>query len=277
MGDFPDDLQETRVDLGEDLLESRSEAQAGVSIPHETNSLLDTLQRAKILFDEGLLEDSKRLLWKIQRQEQVPAECSELLKKIEAAEIQQLLSGDPDPRRFGVSSLDEPKISPLQTLNSLEKDLRISADGDDRKQLALLFSGEEQYSVYRDRIARMAAALPDKDRLDLAVAYVELGLPDLAADILRPCLSIDSQKLPASYLLAVALISADKAIEATILLEPIVRDLKLSESVKTDFLYLMATAFERLGDAAKSKDFYRRVFQLNPNYRSTKEKLRALG
>ena len=84
----------------------------------------------------------------------------------------------------------------------------------------------------------------------------------------------DEFKIAGMYLLGLSLILGGKAIEATIRLEPLCRDLTLAEGPKTDFLYLMGLAFERLNDTRKAREFFRRVFMMNPRYRDVPEKLK---
>lgn len=93
---------------------------------------------------------------------------------------------------------------------------------------------------------------------------------------LRPFESVarhEDHEIQGTYLHAHALIKYGDTSRAVALLEPL-QDLSLGEAVKQDFLYLSGKAFEKMGDLKKSKEYYRKVFTMNPRYRDVASRMK---
>jgi len=160
-------------------------------------------------------------------------------------------------------------------LERLERDLRLNISGG-VKPVPTLFATPVAYEKYCNRVVAEVIRLPVRNRIDLGIAHLEMGLFEVAVAVFETVVRYEDQKLEGTYLMCLALIFGGRAIEATIRLEPLVRDLTMPEDDKTDFMYLMALAFEKLGDIRKAKEFYRRAYTLNPRYRDVAEKLNEL-
>lgn len=286
---FDKNFEGTMVDLGEDLLESSGtnpqpdlrprqnrgaatapQAQPGASL--NAFNLQEEIQRGEIFFAERLFDDAKKTFRKILRHEPNNSTAKKYLEDIQKLELQDLLGGEAPRKRLG--SPAEQEEDPSRVLEQLEKELRISIEKSEIKPVPDLFENQETYERYRVKILETSTGLVVRDRIDIGVAHLEMGLFDIAQGIFESVVRYDEYRLSGMYLLGLSLIYGGKAIEATIRLEPLCRDLTLAEGPKTDFLYLMGLAFERLNDIRKAREFYRRVFTLNPRYRDVTDKLK---
>lgn len=275
----------TTIDLGEDLLQAtqvlqrRPEPEAAASpqieraaVPDETaNSIEDDLQRGEILLGERLLDDAKKVFRKVLRSDPGSARARQFLEEIQKLEIQDLLGSDSPRKRFVEHS--EPD-SVDEVVERLERDLGIDIDKASANLVSSLFPSSLELDRYNESVLRTVTGLPPRERIDVGIAYLEMGLAEVARSIFESVVRYEDYKLEGTYLLGLALIQSGKAIEATLRLEPVVRDITLSDSNRADFLYLMATAFEALSDNHKAREFYRRVYALNPRYRDVIDKLR---
>lgn len=271
----------TRVDLGEDLLEqtcpeiaSSAPLEDKKSEKNKEFSEAEEISNVEILINEQIYDEAKKILRKILRKNKNQSKAKELLKQIEEKEIQELLAIDnrASPR---LSSLHPEGSQSLdQILQSLESDLRLGIEKEEKENLRSLFPTPEDEESYTRSVLHKVEKLSPKDITDLAIAHIEMGLYSTAVALLEEIVKQEEFATRGMYLLGLALIGNEKYVEATIRLEPMVRDLTLAEDQKTDFLYLMGLAFEHLGEIIKAKDFYRRVYYLNPKYRDISEKIK---
>lgn len=269
--------------MGEDLLEPThalerpSPLSAGAADHPEpaesaAYNIQEELQRGEIFYQERLFEDAKKVFRKVLRHEPNNQSARGFLDEIQRQEVQELLGEEPPRKRLGAgSSADD---SPADVLEKLERDLQISVDKSELKAVPDLFETQNELDRYGAKVLATLRDLVPQDRIDIGIAHLEMGLFQIAERILETVVRYDEFKLQGMYLLGLALIYGGKPIEATIRLEPLCRDLTLGESTKTDYLYLMGMAFERLGDTRKAREFYRRAFTLNPKYRDVVDKLK---
>jgi tetratricopeptide (TPR) repeat protein len=111
----------------------------------------------------------------------------------------------------------------------------------------------------------------------MGIAFLEMGLYDLAARQFRPALSSPEHEVTANGLLAYALILAGRPFEATLCIEPVLGDSEVPREEKVDFLYLMGRAQERLGKPELARQWYERAREIEPSYRDAEERIRALA
>lgn len=268
------DFEGTSVDLGEDLLDSNSSISKVENTPASSSAAeRDELQKGEILMRENLFEDAKKVFRKLLRQDPTNETARSHLDAIAKVELHELLDGEaPRKKMRKVGAVEEE--SPDAVMARLEKDLHLSLEKSELRAVPDLFKDETAFQKYKDRVMDTVIAIPPRDRMDIGIAHLEMGLFEVAQSIFETVVRYDEHKIVGMYLLGVALIGGGRAIEATIRIEPLARDLTLSESQKTDFLYLMGLAFERLSDERKAREFYRRVFTLNPKYRDVVGKLK---
>lgn len=268
----------TTVDLGDDLLEG-TVAKPSSPSAQDQNEILegsdDQIERVDIMIGERLFEDAKKILRQMLKKNINDPVAKEKLLEIQKLEIQDLLVLEGGRKKI-ISERDRvPRENTDEVLEKLERDLRLNV-GANVRPVPALFPDQLTYEKYSNRVVAEAIRLSVRNRIDVGIAHLEMGLFEVAAAVFETVVRYEEQKLEGMYLLSLALIYGGKAIEATIRLEPLVRDLTMPEDHKTDFLYLMALAFERLQDLRKAREFYRRAFLLNPKYRDVTEKLNDL-
>lgn len=263
----------TRVDLGEDLLKT-SESGSGPGPGEEPPPTPDEdAERGRILLGEGLLDDAKKVFRKVLIRDSGNDEARQGLDEIQKREIQELLTVEPPRKRLGAPVAPVEDDSPSAVLSRLERDLRLGVERTEAKIVPDLFADAGELAKYKQSVLDTVLPLPPRERIDVGVGFLEMGLFEIAHAIFETVVRYEEYRVEGMYLLGLALICGGKAIEATIRLEPYARDLTLTESQKTDFLYLMGMAFERLGEKQKAREFFRRVFLLSPKYRDVAGKL----
>lgn len=265
----------TRVDLGEDLLEKTKHLEPEKYSSEKKGSGLETpdllLKKAEILFNERLFGEAKKIFFKIVRTDPNNARARELLGKIYDEEMKELLGSDPNRRKLG--EVDQTTGSE-DTLQGLDRDLKLGLEKAELRVVPDLFPTEVAFTRFKEQTLKTAIQLNLKERLDLGTAFLEMGLNEIAKEIFETVVRYTEYRLTGTYLLCLALINLGKGVEATIRIEPIVRDLGTPEEQKINFLYLMGLAFESLKDQRRAKDFFRRVHLLNPRYRNVAEKMK---
>jgi hypothetical protein len=112
--------------------------------------------------------------------------------------------------------------------------------------------------------------------VDLGIAFLEMGLYDLAARQFKAAGRDPDQIHATTGLHAYALILAGRPFEATLVLEPMLGDSELKAADKIDFMYLMGRAYERLMKPDVAAHWYEQVAELEPHYRDSQERLRFL-
>ncbi|MBI2606559.1 MAG: hypothetical protein HYW49_10825 [Deltaproteobacteria bacterium] len=267
----------TRVDLGEDLLVAGPAAGFAGAAPPGASPVEEELRRGRALIGENFLEDAKKLLRRILIRVPGQVEARALLDEIQAREMRDLLGhvdSTGSAANTGVESGEIAGIDPREVLEKLDADLQLGIAKSDGRVVPDLFADEGVHEAYRKRVVAAALALPPRERIDLGVANLEMGLHETAAQVFETVARYADYRIEGAYLLGLALIAGGKAIEATLKLEPLVRDFNLAESEKTDLLYLMGMAFEALRDPKRAREFYRRVYRLNPKYRDVADKVR---
>jgi tetratricopeptide (TPR) repeat protein len=259
----------TSIDLGEDLLEPTV---AGIVAPNRQPSDTELFENGEILLREKLFDDAKKVFRKLLRKDPGNLKAKAYLDEIQAKEIQDLLTGEQSRKRYTAQPGEEESASAI--LEKLDRDLSIEIDKREPKAIPDLFPDEMALSKYKNQVLEKVSLLAPGEMLEFGIAHLEMGLFEVAQAVFEGALRFDERRVEAMYLLGISLIYGDKAIEATIQLEPLARDMTLPESQKTDFLYLMGLAFEKLADTKKAREFYRRVYLLNPRYRDVHEKLK---
>lgn len=291
----------SEIDLGDDLLlDYDLEQPSSVPLvtaqqkdidqkapPKASVAVIDEdLERARILFSERLLEDAKKIFRKILIKNPLHADAQQHLKEIQDIEIQELLSGDASRRKIGDSEQEPVGF----TIERLDKDLGLNLERFEYRAVPNIFKSHQDEIEFTESLLRQQVpSLSVVQQLDFGIAFLEMALFYTAQRILESALmgleqeverapndtALQSRRLSAAYLLGCALILGGKAVDATIRLEPIARDLSLSEKQKIDFIYLMGVAFEQMRDNRKAKEAFRRVMALNPKYRDVAERLKV--
>ena len=234
------------------------------SLAPEKPSLEDDLASARILFSEGLLEEAKRILYRMLLHTPHFRKGRELLDQIAKYEIDHLY--DSTPRSSGKSVLDDP----AEVIRRLESDLEIEDP--------VPSTGPES------PVWSHAADLDARTSLDLAVGFFEMGcwrdaekeLRHTIRQVLQETSVLGEVGLSATALLAEALILSGDAFEAKMVLEPVLSDSELLHEDKTGLYYLMGRAEESLAHPEAAKGWYHKVIQAEPSFRDAEFRLRFL-
>lgn len=234
------------------------------SLAPEKPSLEDDLESAKILFSEGLLEESKRVLYRMLLHSPQFRKGRELLAQIQKHELEKI--HDSHPRTASKSVTEDPD----DVIRRLEGDLGINSD-----------------SAGPDPSLETWAHPSDLDaqsHLDLGIAFFEMGcfrdaereLRAAVRQVLQSSSELGETGLSATALLAESLILLGEAFDAKMLLEAPLSDAGLMHEDKTAIYYLMGRAEEALGHPASAKGWYGKVLQAEPFFRDAEFRNRIL-
>lgn len=268
----------TRVDLGDDLIAStviapkRQDGLSGQSLTGHSND--DQFENAKILANEGFIEDAKKVLRKILINDPKHGPAKQLHQQILDREMNDLLA-DRDPAAKRPQLFERkgklaraPQATSDEVLRELEQDLGISETN---------LAAEGAVAVQAD-----LQGTTESDRIDLGIAFMEMGLYEQSIAHLKSALEMIENKLEpdlvqrisATALLARAYLLGQRPYDAIHLLHAIARDAEIAPGDKTEFFYLMGMAFEQSGDRKGSIPWYEKVRDLDPQYRDIQERLR---
>lgn len=255
----------TVVDLGEDLLEAARQPKTPPPKPDtyseiEVKDSADAVHSAEILMQEGLIDDAKKLMRGVLREDPHHVPAKKLLQQIQDQEIKLLLRAtDHDSKK---KRKPEESLSLHAMLTNLERNLGVSfQEGQADK---ILFESEVQ--------------LGSKDRLDIGIALSEMGQLDSAIDQFRKVAQTytDDRNLyvAANVLLISALIEMGSGYEAILTIEPLLADVDLVAEQKIHFLYLLGLACESLGSPSEASGWYAEAARIDKSYRDLRQKLK---
>jgi tetratricopeptide (TPR) repeat protein len=260
----------TVVDLGDDLLESSAPAVESAPKPEASgvDAVEDQLKSATILLNEGFTEDAKRVLRKILIDDPHHVPARKKLDEIHELELKQIFNeapARPRPRRGPQAQY----FSSDQVLRKLDEDLGLGLG----LELSLLREDEALERFAHD-LERELADVSPRDRLDIGIGFLEMGLYGVAIPQFRAAARSEGHLLAASALLSYALILWGRPFEATETLEPLLSDSEIPEPEKLELCYLMGRANEELGKSGAAAQWYLRVQETDPHYRDVPERLR---
>lgn len=300
----------TRVDLGDDLIEKTAmfaipgthpdpvpsppplsgppDAEAPPPGPIAPEQIADHLQSARILMGEGILEDAKRILRRVLLADPSRLEARKMLEGIHEIELKQIFGESETPRRRLRLPQTEVEVSAETVMRGLDRDLKLGIFGDNGGE-----GLEPQLSLFKDRAAmeefgrhmdRDFAAHPAPERIDLGIAFLEMGLASLAVRHFQAAInqlrlvhqdaSASDPLIAAAGLLAYALILDARAFEATIQLQPLLNDVDIDRPRKLDLIYLMGRAFEAMGKGEDACQWYAQAAEIEPHYRDVDDRLK---
>jgi len=283
------ELEQTRVDLGDDLIEKTAVLSHTVPIaspdttqPITSDNVEDQLESARILLGEDLAEDAKKLLHRILIFDPHHFAAHELLKEIHEEELKQIFgeSGRRGIRKPGTGP-EAAAIDSDAVMRKLDEDLGLGVLS--LNQMSI-FGDRKSVDKFCQKLERDLASHSPRDRMDVGVAFLEMDLFDVAerqfAAVIRE-LSLDpspeAQRLlvSATALSGLALILGGRPFEAASLLDSVLRNSEIRAEEKTELLYLMGRAHEGMGKPRLASGFYRQVQEIDPGYRDVSERARA--
>jgi len=191
-----DTRNETRIDLGDDLLEKTAILNAPDNISNREidpvlkslnikavtlENLDDILTSAKILQGENLFEDAKKLLHQILILSPDHPEAKKLLNEIHDTELQQIFGkSTPPPSRPPINS---DHFDPDVLIHHLDQDLGLGIFNETKIQLNQfsLIQNPEELNAYCDQLEQDLGQSPAQDWIDLGIGFLEIDLYSVAS------------------------------------------------------------------------------------------------
>jgi tetratricopeptide (TPR) repeat protein len=238
---------------------------APLSLSVDPPAVEEEVASAKILFQEGLVEEAKRLLHKILMVHAGYLPALDLLKQIQDSELSMLFrAASETPKKQ--KSFEDPEL----VIRQLERDLGIHIEDPGRNFNASI----ENWSH------------PDPEdptqAFDLGVAFFEMGcyrdaIRQLSEAVRKTRVmhtSLGELGVAAAALCAESMIALGEPYEATTWLTPMLNELDLTHEKKIPFFYLMGRAQELLNHRKEAKAWYQKVMELDPLYRDVPFRIR---
>ncbi|MGE4231951.1 MAG: tol-pal system YbgF family protein [Bacteriovoracia bacterium] len=261
----------TSIDLGEDLLHPDKQQSTADIAP--VSDAANQLEQAEILEKENLYDDAKKILRKILIQKKASSDlirkAQDLLDKIHLTEEKQLLHTE---KKFFSEVDNYDKIDVARLIAKLDYDLRLDFQKEQVQVIPDLFKDKDSLEKYIESIH--ALDLSFAEQKDLGIAFLVMDIYPIALALFEVLARNEKFRIEATYLIGVCLLQANRAVEATIRLAPMVKDVSLDEQNRCDFLYLMGRAFEMLGDKRKAKEFFKKIYKAIPRYKDVSEKIK---
>jgi tetratricopeptide (TPR) repeat protein len=283
--------------LGDDLLEKTAAivrpthaGNAGGEEDEATNVRLpapapeaipDQLESARILVNEGIVEEAKRVLRRILLAAPNHIEAKRMLDEIHETELKQIFGETGGARRRPGRREPESSIeaSADLVLRDLDRDLKLG--------LGLsLFEDRAAMEAFGERMDREFASSSASDRVDMGIAFLEMDLHDLAARHFSAAVQrLEAEEasddedceperlLSATGLLAYSLVLGGKAFEATIAMQQLLGDAQIQRESKLDLIYLMGRAYEAMEKPEAADAWYAQTLEIDPRYRDAAERL----
>ncbi|MCM2321651.1 MAG: hypothetical protein NDJ90_00135 [Oligoflexia bacterium] len=295
----------TRVDLGDDLLEFTRTLQRppekGAVAPDEPAALEteefvrirveeigDQLQSAKILLNEGFPEEAKKVLRRILLADPKHAPTRKLLADIHELELKQIFGETRQRPSFGGAKA-EPVLSGADAddvLRTLDHDLELGIFSETAGRAVAPFNlvpGSPELREYAENLEGELKDLSAQDRIDLGVAFLEMGLPELAIRQFKAAISLrlrespepDTPFLAATALLAHACIQAGQPFEATMIIQGVLQDSDVPLTQKLEFFYQMGRACEAMRKTEVAADWYDQARAIDPHHRDLQTRPRG--
>jgi len=227
----------------------------------------EDVDSAKILLQEGLLEESKKLLHKVLIHHPGFVRAVELLDAVRAEELNLILNRTGTLR--GTKGRPE---NPDAVIRSLEKELGVSLTGVEGG----LDPGRENW-VHSQRESPQQA-------FDLGVAFFEMGCyRDAIAELenaLRSVRILQTELgelgVAAAALCAECMVGLGEGFAAKSFLLPVVNEPELGHEAKIPLFYMMGRAEEILGNQADAKAWFKKVVEVDPFFRDAGFRVRIL-
>lgn len=237
----------TRVDLGDDLIaESSAVVPSNLppASPRPQVSARDDLDSARILIDEGLLDDARKALFRVLRSEPGNRLALSLLEQIRATEVQAILKPEGRAQLAHARAQADSTVAPRDpeaVIAQLESDWHLGLGATDAELvLARRWVSEG-----------LGSSSSMQERIDWSVALMQLGLAEVAVEVLED--AGGSRVSPEAMALhAQACLEARRPEEARALAEQALRDPDFPKELRNEMNYLRATAFLRTGRRAEA-------------------------
>ncbi|MGK5087784.1 hypothetical protein WDW86_09515 [Bdellovibrionota bacterium FG-2] len=291
----PRNSEGTRIDLGEDLLDDSPivlpevlEVSAPLTAPPETSD--DEFESARILLSEGLVEDAKKILRKLLRSDTEKkgntVAVREMLDRIQKTELDELIRGNGQLRaRFrSLGPLEKGALSEVDSealMRKLDQDFGLGLFPDRTSEQSshplALFGSQEAMDQFATKLEGDLKDASVQDRLDVGIAFLEMGLYILAGRQFEAAIRIGHPpSMPALALLSYAWLLAERPFEAIGVLQPHLGKTELTQEEKLEFFYLMGRAHESLHKLESAFFWYQKIQEMDYHYRDVSERMDRL-
>ena len=227
----------------------------------------DDVESAKILFQEGLFDEAKKLLHQVLMRNPRFTRATSLLDEIRNEELNLILN-----RSSTLRGGRKPPEDPEAVIRKLEKDLGMD-----------LISDKQALDPAVENWAHGHRESPEQ-AFDLAVAFFEMGcfrdavieLEETLRAIRIARTELGELGVAAAALYAESLIELKEAFSAKSFLMPVLNELELNHEAKIPLFYMVGRAEELLGNAHDAKSWYNKVIEADPFFRDANFRVRVL-
>lgn len=248
--------QETRVDLGEDLLAQALQKKGTTA----QLSLVEMIQNAEILISEGLFDEAKRLLRKVLIQDANHSLARKMQENLQELELKKIFSDSENEKTE--SEQEEDDIEAI--IQKLSHDLHL-------EDLSLFQDQEEIQNFCCSLEKKLSCELPQA-WVDLGIAFLEMELYSISVRLFAgACQRGEQSAVP---LLACALLAVGKPLQALSEIQPLLKDLEIPKAQKIELYYWMGRCYEKIGKTALGVQYYQFIFETEPNYRDVERRLK---
>ncbi len=265
-------ITNTKIDLGDDLLDKTAtlvpEARDGESVP-------ELLENAKILLSEGFFDEAKKALRKVLLKDQNNPSALKRLGDIHELELKQIFGEEKTQNKNPKTVIPDLRSS-RELMHSLDRDFGLGIfdlNGGELSPAESIFEDEKAMEKFASHLDREHADAPAKDRMDLGIAFLEMGFYVLAIRQFQAASRSDELRVPALILESTGMILAGRLFQATLSLEALARESELEVGLKSEIFYLLGRAYEALSKSAEARSWYRQVQAINPDYRDVEARL----
>jgi tetratricopeptide (TPR) repeat protein len=267
------DLEHTKIDLGDDLLEKTAFVPGmgvGTEPTVDPRSIEPSVQNARILLNEGFTEEAKKLLRQILIQNQSDVEAQKILEEIHHSELKQIFgTSETGARKSYTQPAYDDSILRVDTdeiLRSLDEEFELDVNA------------ETSQGIFSNLSLSVAGSGP-RDRIDLAISFLEMELYTHATQLLKAVIlegESAAQSEIAVSLLAYGHLMNNRPFETISVLQPFINDVEVCPENRMEFYYLMGRAHQTLGRKSEALGWYLHVQQIEPTYRDTFERIKQL-
>ncbi len=224
----------------------------------------DECESAKILVNEGLIDEAKKLLFRVLANHPNYAPAKKLLNEIGELELKEIFKlSSHASSRSAVEDVD-------QLIQSLDQDLGLGlkpTQQDNAQSVFIPISG-----------------LSPQEHLDLAIAYLEMGcVSDALRELQKAEKRIRTENtflgktgLMVVSLIAQCLLQLGKAYEAKEFLQPVLMESDLNHEDKLLLYYEMGCIEQELGNKKDAKEWFQNVIKIDPLFKDASYRLKLL-
>jgi tetratricopeptide (TPR) repeat protein len=242
-----------------------AQAVENYSLDVTRTSAIDEVESARILFNEGLIDEAKKRLFRVLTQIPKYEPARKLLAQIDEVELKKLFQHQPTHRRA------PPTEDIDAVLATLDRDLG----------LALEHSEDAAPENWHTEVVG-GKILSPRELYDLGIAFHQMGFYTDALRELRRAEKkiriensfLDSLGISVVALTAEILTLIGRAYEARAYLEPILTEPDLKHEDKLCLYYEMAIAEDSLHEKARAQSWYQKIMSFDPHFRDVAHRVR---